>query len=168
MKARKADVRVFVSYAHRDPPLFRDSLLSLLRWPGVSVKVWTDDNIPTGSVPDQQIQDELKQMHIFVALITPYFDASNYIQEVEVPIAKQRNKNGEVLIAPVVVSHPGGTNCGWLLSLERLPHKQKSWAEIRRECSAATGEYDIALQPLRDGVKKLVDQVRSLRSPAQR
>ena len=84
------------------------------------------------------------------------------VKTIELKIcAKQRNKNGEVLIAPVVVSHPGGTKCGWLLSLERLPHKQKSWAEIRRECSAATGEYDIALQPLRDGVKKLVDQVRS-------
>lgn len=160
MKAKKVDVRVFVSYAHRDPPLFRDSLVSLLRWPGVSVTVWTDENITPGSVPDQQIRAELEQMHIFVALITPYFDASSYIQEVEVPIAKRRNKKGEVLIAPVVVSHPGGTKCNWLLGLERLPHKQKSWAEIRRE-SLANGGYDEALQLLRDGVWKLVQQVRS-------
>ena len=32
MKARKVDVRIFVSYAHRDPPLFRGLLESLLRW----------------------------------------------------------------------------------------------------------------------------------------
>jgi hypothetical protein len=160
MKAKKADVRVFISYAHLDPPLFRDSLLSLLRWPGVSVTVWTDENLMPGSVPDQQIRAELERMHIFVALITPFFDASSYIHKVEVPFAKRRNKKGEVFIAPVVVSHPGGRNCGWLLSLERLPHKQKSWAEIRKESLASAG-YDEALQPLRDGVWKLVEQVRS-------
>lgn len=160
MKARKADVRIFISYAHRDPPLFRQSLESLLRWPGVDVQLWTDENVMPGSIPDQQIRAALDQMHIFVALISPFFDASNYIQQVEVPIAKKRNKRGEVLIAPVVVSHPGGKRCKWLLSLERLPHKQKSWADIRKECKAGDGEYDEAIQPLRDGIGKLVEQVR--------
>ena len=160
MKARNADVRIFISYAHRDPPLFRQSLESLLRWPGVDVQLWTDDNVMPGSVPDQQIRTALDNMHIFVALISPFFDASSYIQEVEVPIAKKRHKNGKVLIAPVVVSHPGGTRCKWLLGLERLPHKQKSWAEIRKECKAGEGEYDEAIQPLRDGIRKLVDRVR--------
>lgn len=127
----------------------------------MSVTVWTDENITPGSVPDEHIRAELDRMHIFVALITPFFDASRYIHEVEVPIAKRRNQKGEVLIAPVVVSHPGGINCGWLLSLERLPHKTKSWAEMRKECNASRGEYDEALQPLRDGVWKLVEQVRS-------
>lgn len=161
MKARKVDVRIFVSYAHSDPPLFRQLLESLLRWPAVDVRIWTDENIMPGTVPDKQIRDALDEMHIFVALITPFFDASKYIHEVEVPIAKRRNKKGEVLIAPVVVSDPGGTNCDWLLSLERLPHKKKSWAEIRKECRASEGEYDEAIQPLRDGIWKLVEQVRS-------
>ena len=161
MKARKVDVRIFISYAHRDPPLFRQSLESLMRWPGVDVTLWTDENVVPGSVPDQQIRAALDDMNIFVALISPFFDASNYIQEVEVPIAKRRNKKREVLVAPVVVSHPGGNRCEWLLSLERLPHKQKSWADIRQECGAVNGEYDQAIKPLRDGIWKLVEQVRS-------
>lgn len=160
MKDKNVDVRIFISYAHRDSLLFRQLLESLLRWPGVNVTVWTDEEIMPGSVPDQQIRAALDQMHIFVALITPLFDASSYIQEVEVTIAKRRFKKGQVLIAPVVVSHPGGRNCDWLLSLEHLPHKQKSWAEIRKECKACDGEYDEALQPLRDGIWKLVEQVR--------
>jgi hypothetical protein len=167
MKAKFADVRIFVSYAHRDPTLFRQSLESLLRWPGVDVQVWTDENVIPGSIPDQQIRAALEEMHIFVALITPFFDASRYIQEVEVPIARRRNKNGEVLIAPVVVSHPGGRNCKWLLSLERLPHKKKSWADIRKECKASDGEYDEAIQPLRDGIWKLVEQIRNKPTPVR-
>ena len=158
----KDEVQIFVSYAHLDPPLFRDSLLSLMRWPGVKVTVWTDETILPGSVPDQQIRTALEGMHIFVALITPLFDASRYIHEVEVPAAKRRNKKGEVLIAPVVVTDPGGTKCGWLLKLERLPHKKKSWAKIREECMPTAG-IDIAQQPLRDGIEKLVDLVRSRR-----
>jgi hypothetical protein len=161
MKARKVDVRIFVSYAHKDPPLFRQLLECLLRWPGVEVNVWTDENVTPGSVPDEQIRAALGRMHIFVALITPLFDASSYIQQVEVPIARQRWQKGEVLVAPVVVSHPGGTKCKWLLGLEHLPHKQKSWSEIRKECKASDGEYDEALQPLRDGIGKLVQNVRT-------
>ena len=87
MKTKGADVRIFVSYAHLDPPLFRQSLEYLLRWPGVDVKVWTDENIVPGSVPDLQIRTALGEMDIFAALVSPYFDASRYIQEVEVPIA---------------------------------------------------------------------------------
>jgi hypothetical protein len=162
MKAKRSDVRIFISYAHLDPLLFRDTMVNLLRWPGVDVTVWTDEKIVVGSVPDKTIRDALEQMHIFVAMITPFFDASKYIQTVEVPIAKRRNKNGEVLIAPVVVSHPGGTNCAWLLGLERLPHKSKSWVEIRKERLAAD-DYDEALQPLRDGIWRLVKQARARR-----
>ncbi len=160
--AKKEDVRIFVSYAHLDPVFFRDALVSLLRWPGVSVKVWTDENIKTGTVPDKEIRAELEQMHIFVALLSPFFDASRYIHEVEVPAAKRRHRKGEVLIAPIVVSHPGGTNCDWLLSLEPLPDKKKSWSEIRREC-ISTGGFDEALKFLRDGVWGLVEQVRARR-----
>ena len=160
MKPRTVDVRIFVSYAHRDPPLFKQSLESVLRWQGVEVKVWTDENVLPGTVPDQQIRQALEDMHIFVALISPFFDASRYIQEVEVPIARKRSKTDGVLVAPVVVSHPGGISCEWLLRLEHLPHKTKSWAEIRRECGAVKGEYDEAIQPLRDGIWKLITQVR--------
>jgi TIR domain len=167
MKGRKVDVRIFVSYAHRDPPLFRQSLENLLCWPGVEVKIWTDENITPGTEPDQEIRTALDEMDIFVPLISPLFDASRYIQKVEVPLARRRNRTDGVLIAPVVVSHPGGTKCAWLLKLERLPHKKKSWVDIRKE-SLANGGYDEALQLLRDGIWKLVEQVRSRNATAPR
>ena len=64
-------------------------------------------------------------------------------------------------VAPVVVNHPADNDCPWLLSLERLPDKKKSWADIRMECSAAKGEADVALKPLREGIGKLVEMVQS-------
>ena len=157
---KNVDVKIFISYAHRDPPLFRDALESLLRWPGVSTTVWTDENIVPGLSPDKSIRAALEEMHIFLAMITPHFDASCYIHEVEVPAARRRHEQREVLIAPVVVSDPGGTNCEWLLGLERLPHKEKSWVDIRKESYAIVG-HDDANKLLRDGVYKLVQQIRA-------
>ena len=154
------DVQVFISYAHVDTPLFRQALLGLMCFPGTRVTPWTDEKILAGSNPDKEIRAALESMDIFVALITPYFAASRYIQEVEVPIAKKRYEKGEIQIAPVVVSDPGVIECDWLLKLERLPHKQKSWSEIRRE-TLPTGGYDEALKPLRDGVYKLIQRARS-------
>jgi hypothetical protein len=146
MKGKKTDVSIFVSYAHRDPPLFRQLLESTLRWPGVAVQLWTDESIVAGTVPDQQIRTALDQMHIFLALITPMFDASDYIQQVEVPVARRRHRKDEILVAPILVSHPGGNNCNWLLGLEPLPDKKKSWAEIRRECRASEGVWGLVEQ----------------------
>lgn len=37
---------------------------------------------------------------------------------------------------------------------------EHTWAAIRKERRAAAGEYDEAIQPLRDGIWKLVTQVR--------
>jgi hypothetical protein len=50
--------------------------------------------------------------------------------------------------------------------LEHLPGKKKSWADMRKECKASEGEYDQAIQPLRDGIWKLVEQVRNDRGKA--
>jgi len=84
------------AWAQRAERLHRQLLESLLRWPGVDVQVWTDENIAPGSVPDQQIRSALEKMHIFVALISPFFDASAYINEVEVPVAREAGMDVEI------------------------------------------------------------------------
>jgi len=159
VRRARTDVSIFVSYAHGDPPLFRDMLVALLKWPRVSVTVWTDEKVEPGSDWDKQVRAALEDMHIFVPLVSPLFAASSYIQEVEVRAARRRHEEKKIAIAPVVVSHPGGITCDWLMRLEPLPHKVKSWSEIRKE-SLPTGGYDEALKPLRDGVWKLVERVR--------
>lgn len=84
-------MRLFFSYAHADPILYKDILDSLLRWPAVkTLTKWSDHNIEIGTEPDREIRAELKKMDIFIALITPMFAASRYISEVEVPTAKRR------------------------------------------------------------------------------
>ena len=153
-------VRIFVSYAHADPALYKASLESFLKWPSVQVVTkWSDHLIVPGSDPDKAIKAELEQMDIFVALLSPQFAASWYIQNVEVKAAKRREEAKEILVAPVMVSHPGAHECKWLMGRELLPDKKKSWSEIQKECRYFDGCSDEAIRPIRDGVKKLVDAV---------
>ena len=116
-KTFRPQVRIFVSYAHADPTIFKSTLESFLKWPcrNVVVNCWSDKDIVPGSDPDKRIREELKVMDIFVALISPMFAASRYIQEVEVVEAKRRCKRGEIVVAPIIVTHPGENECSWLL-----------------------------------------------------
>lgn len=157
---KRPEVRIFVSYAHADPSLYKASLESFLKWPSVQVVTkWSDHLIVAGSDPDKAIKAELEQMDIFVALISPHFAASWYIQNVEVKAARRRCEAGEVLVAPVVMDRPGKGECQWLMDRELLPDKKKSWSEIQNECHYFQGACDLAIRPIRDGVKTLVDKV---------
>lgn len=171
LRAKTPDVRIFISYAHRDPPFFFQTLQSLLKWHGVQidVRVWTDEQIRSGSDPDKAIKEALQKMDIFVALISPMYAASWYVTQVEIPIAKKRQKKDGIEIAPIVVSKPGKGDFKWLMKLKLLPHDSKSWSEIRTECGAAKGEnYDEALRVIRSRVKELVDHVRAKKAKRSR
>jgi len=158
IRPTRCDVRIFVSYAHADPPLFKKSLETLLRWPDIElVTVWSDYDILPGSDPDKRIRQELEVMDIFIALISPMFAASKYIHEVEVPTAKSRCEKGAVHVVPIIVTDPGAGECEWLKTRELLPDKRKTWTDIRKECRAPDGEYDLAIQPIRDGLRKVID-----------
>lgn len=168
-KGRHPEVRIFVSYAHKDPTQHKAAVEAFLKWPNVEVVTkWSDHDIDPGSDPDKAIKAELEQMDIFLPLISPFFAASWYIQNVEVVAARRRCTARTVLIAPVVISHPGANECDWLMGLELLPDKTKTWAQIQRECRVFDGYYDEAIKPIRDGVKKLVDAVLARKKAGKR
>lgn len=159
---RGGRVRIFLSYAHRDNPLFRDELLAILKWRDVAVQPWSDKDIKPGSNWDRTIKNALRESDIFIAMVTTRFAASDYIQKVEAKIAKQGLREGWLKVVPVVVSEPGGKECEWLFKYERLPAKDKSWVLIRQECP----DSDEALRHLRDGIRKVVDAVIAEREQA--
>jgi TIR domain len=148
-------VRLFVSYSHKDD-YWMTTLMPLLRFPGVEVKPWNDKEIKPGLRWDKEIKDALAQMDVFVPLVSVNFAVSRYIGAVECPIAKERHKNGEIEVVPVLVHHPGDEECGWLMALQRLPPGAKSWAEVLHDFQ----QHDMALAPIRDGIKEVVQRAR--------
>ena len=163
---QESAVRLFVSYSHNDAYWIRN-LMPLLSFRGVYVRPWSDENIEAGTTWDEEIRRELAEMHVFIPLVSVHFAASRYIRTVECPIAKKRHKNGEIEVVPVLVHHPGKGECGWLMALQCMPPGEQSWAEVVRGFQL----HDMALAPIRDGIRDVVKRARARRKtsgcPAQ-
>jgi hypothetical protein len=149
-------VRVFVSYSHKDT-YWMDALMPLLRFPGVRVKPWNDKEIKPGLRWDKEIKDALAEMDVFIPLVSVNFAVSDYIGKVESPIAEERYGSGDIEVVPVLVHDPGQGECGWLMALQRVPPGDKSWAEVLREFQ----KFDMALTPIRDGIKLVLERARA-------
>ncbi|MGB8167998.1 MAG: toll/interleukin-1 receptor domain-containing protein [Chthoniobacteraceae bacterium] len=144
-----------MSYSHKDA-YWMDALMPLLRFPGVNVKPWNDKEIKPGLRWDKEIRDALDKMDVFIPLVSVNFAVSPYIEKVECAVAKKRHKDGEIEVLPVLVHKPGKEDCAWLLKLQRVPPGDKSWAEVLREFQ----QLDMALTPIRDGIKDVVERAR--------
>ena len=85
---------------------------------------------------------------------------SEYITKVESTIARQRHKKGEIEVVPVLLHDPGKDECAWLMKLQRVPPGEKSWAEVFHDFQ----QFDMALTPIREGIKVVVERVRARKS----
>ena len=120
------------------------------------VKPWNDKEIKPGLRWDKEIKDALAEIFVFIPLASVNFAVSEYIGKVESPIAKDRHGNGEIEVLPVLVHHPGKDDCAWLMKLQRVPPGAKSRAEVLREFQ----QFDMALTPIRDGIRAVVGRAR--------
>lgn len=111
LQADRAPFPVFISYAHDDDdetdvskrwlhllivqlaPLVRQNL----------VTVWSDKDIRMGEGWDQKIQEALLSAKAAVLLVGPYFLASEFITQVEVPMLLEKADKDGLIILPVVV-----------------------------------------------------------------
>jgi len=99
-------MRVFISYSHNqnDRPLLDQLIrhLSPLIQSG-KISVWEDAMIMAGSNWDQVITTEIRRADIVVFLVSSDYLASDYVNRIEVPIAMQRQANGECTVVPVLL-----------------------------------------------------------------
>lgn len=99
----KPQVNIFVSYSHKDSGA-REKLethLAALKRDGVTT--WFDGDINAGDALDTGIARELRQAHIFVALLSPDYLASTYCWKLEFTRAMSRRSRGLVRVVAVVV-----------------------------------------------------------------
>jgi len=125
-------VRIFISYSHKDENLKNVILTSFsLLVRQKLVEVWHDEKIMGSEILDDVIFEKLDASHIFLALLSPEFLASDYIMDKELPFALSKNKNRELCVVPIVLRE-----CDWLESplkdLRALPKDGKpitSWSD---------------------------------------
>jgi hypothetical protein len=137
-----------------------ERLMPLLRFPGVRVRRWNDKEIKPGLRWDNEIKAALGNMDVFIPLVSVNFAVSEYISKVESTIARQRHKKGEIEVVPVLLHDPGKDECAWLMKLQRVPPGEKSWAEVFHDFQ----QFDMALTPIREGIKVVVERARTRKS----
>ena len=95
---------IFIAYAHKDAQLLdriRIQLNPLRR--GNHCRIFYDGVIRPGERWDNRIRSELEKADIFVLLITADFLDSNYIQDVELPKALEKEKLGKSKVIPLIM-----------------------------------------------------------------
>ena len=97
-------VKIFFCYAHKDETLLTElkTHLSPL-WREGLIEVWYDRDISAGMQWEQQIKEQLNSSQIILLLISPDFMASDYINNVELKQALERDKRGEARVIPVIL-----------------------------------------------------------------
>jgi hypothetical protein len=107
-KAEPPEVRIFVSYSHKDAAAQEKLQTHLAPWKRDGVAVFVDENIEPGAQLDPEIARELRRAHIFVALFSPSYLDSNYCWNIEYKRAMDRRARKQVRVVGVVVKP-----CGW-------------------------------------------------------
>lgn len=100
-----ASLKIFVLYAHQDISALErlKSALSLQIKTG-KIDFWFDHMILPGSVWQKEIEERLKTSDIILLLLSPYFWASKFIWEIELPMVEKLYYSGQSKVLPILYS----------------------------------------------------------------
>ncbi|SCY68243.1 TIR domain-containing protein [Thiohalorhabdus denitrificans] len=161
--------KVFLSYCHKDEQ-HKEDLLKFLN-PLINethIEIWNDEQLDPGDDWHKEIQEKLKEYDKVVAIITPNFLASYYINEYEVGPAIENDTHR---VIPLIVE-----TCSWqrtrLKQYNALPkngnavqewsNKNRAWTEIAESLadgldSIEEKEKVLVKQAAQDGQEKKLE-----------
>jgi hypothetical protein len=146
-------LQVFISYSRKDEPL-KEELevhLSPLRRQGL-IQPWQDRTIEAGTEWDAQIKAAMETADIILLLVSPYFIASDYINDVELKRAMERHREGSARVIPIILK-PTDINGTTIATLQALPKDARPITSWRNPDEAF---FDVA-----KGIRRTVETLRS-------
>jgi hypothetical protein len=122
----RADLKVFVSYSHKDER-YRERLeisLAQLRRDKV-ISTWHDKKILPGKEWDREIDENLNSANLVLLLVSPDFLASDFAYSREMEQALERHESGSAIVVPIILRP-----CDWrnsrLEPLQALPSRGRA------------------------------------------
>jgi hypothetical protein len=154
---------IFISYAREDQALKDELLVHLeaLERSG-SITVVHDLDIPPGSDWDQEIRRELESCGIALLLVSKNFLASDYIQEIELPILKHRREEGSARLVPIILGP-----CVWEPSLGDVAALPVSGTPVTM-FTKGPGGRDTAWREIALAIQELISSPDPHTAPARR
>jgi internalin A len=151
---RKA--KVFISYSSRDARQHDELTVRLkpLRSEGL-VETWSDRCLVAGEEWDKNIRRELEEADVIVLLWSAQFEASDYIQGVEIKRAVERAKAGDAVVVSIILE-----KCGWQKlagDYQALPPKGKP---VRNTQPQRDAWYAV-----QEGLRKVLEKLRAKSKP---
>ncbi|MCE9559994.1 MAG: leucine-rich repeat domain-containing protein [Armatimonadetes bacterium] len=134
--------RLFISYSSSDSKLRDEFVMRLktLEAHGL-LKSWSDRCLIVGEDWDHRIKEELEKADFVVFLVSAKFEATDYINDVEVSRACERADKGECQILPIILEECDWKN-GRLSKYTALPAKalpirdtkpqRKAWQAVQQ------------------------------------
>jgi hypothetical protein len=103
-------MKAFISYSHTDEKYVERLHVHLAQMKREgSIDVWHDRTIMVGGTLDQEIDTNLADSDLFLAITSPDFIASGYCYEKEMIDAIAMHDRGEIRIVPIIVEP-----CDWI------------------------------------------------------
>lgn len=155
-ESRTADdrpLKLFVSYAHQDEK-WRAVLahnLNILKRAGL-VEIWCDLELKPGDMWSDKIQRKLEEADLYLFLMSSFLLDSDFVQDIELPIARRRHEANKARLIPVVVRA-----CGWerfVGDIQVLPkdgRPLKNWTDRDKACLN-----------VEEGLEKVIVEVRKM------
>jgi TIR domain len=119
--APERTMMLFISYSHEDRKLRQkfQADLKMLKANGL-INDWYDGKIPAGSEFDSEIKEYLDKADVILLLVSRDFLASDYIREIELPIAMERHEKGEARVIPILIKPAPVDEPPWCHSIGKL------------------------------------------------
>ena len=144
--------RVFISYSHKDEAL-KDELITFLspmKRNGY-LSSWDDGKITPGSDWEDKIKESLEAADIILLLVSADFLGSEYINDVELERALEKNKTKEAVVIPVIL-RASDWDSTQLKHLQALPKDGKPVMSWRSKDEAWTN--------VASGLRTVIDEMR--------
>lgn len=95
---------IFISYSHKDTE-YRDEIevsLNVLKHLGYEFEFWSDTMLEAGDVWKKEIQQAIDRASIAINIVSRYYMASKFINEIELPAILKKAKSEGALVLTVV------------------------------------------------------------------
>ena len=171
-RLKDGDVQIYLSYSRRDRKLV-DEFRAQVQEQKLPVRLFYDMDLRVGQAWDNELRLNLAASQAIIVFLSPEALETEYILQVEVPLAVAMHEQGRMLVIPILLRA-----CAWketpIAAFQILPRdlatvadarpRMRAWARIIDELRSALGsigsigsppEVAVAAAPLPPGPDRL-------------
>jgi hypothetical protein len=156
------NIKVFISYSHKDKKYLKNGSGSLLDYllplEKENFTFWCDLLLEAGDIWNEEIECQLAESDIALFLVSHFFLTSSYITEVEVKKLIRRRKQEGMIIIPVLLSSCDWESHDWLKETQFEPRGGETIEEHYTSSGKKKALYTSLYKRLRDVGKKLREE----------